>query len=203
MSDVSDRDELLKLLDQVSSEPGVEQTIEETEDLEEPEAEVAVKEEPEVEPEAKPEVEPAAEPEEEEPLIPTEATPQKKVDPEVEIYASITLTGLRTHRPDLVQAVEKSAGRSKAKKRPASGERDWVDDFVAYYKLGVGMLQDDPNSVTKRRLSHMRKKFFHALAQLKIELADGADVAFVINGAAINAAWAGEKPTNLPSELDI
>ena len=222
-----DRDELLKLLDQVSGEPGVEQSIEDTEDLEKTTPEPAPEIEPELaeiletQEEADPEpkrdaisqgiMDAAGAPDgkavadlspEPEPLIPDEATPQVQVDPEVEIYSSITLTGLRTHRPDLVQAVEKSAGRTKAQKRPPS-EKDASADFVAYFQIGVGMLQDDPASVTGRRLANVRTKYLRAVASANVELPDGTDVTFVINGAQINAAWAGQKPTGLPSDLDV
>jgi hypothetical protein len=78
-----------------------------------------------------------------------------------------------------------------------------LGDFMSYHQVSTGMLQQDVSNVSGRRLANVRAKYLLALKEAGITLPEGVDVAFVINGALIQASWSGEKPAGLSAELDV
>lgn len=173
----SDRDDLLSLLSKVNGQPGVEVKVG-----------------------AAPKVD--VTPPSGSGILPTTPAPQASSE-ETEIYAKLTLGGLRKHRPDLVQALEKSAGRTPAPDTPKrTASKNAFEDYQNYIQVSTGLLQSDANQVTGRRLANVRAKYLKALAEANVVLSSDTDVTFVVNGARIQAVWAGPVPT-LPDALKV
>lgn len=172
-----DTQDLLSLLQQVGEEPGVERTVETVE-----------------EPEPAPE-----------PILPEAPSEPEPVDPEAELYAQINISGLRKHRPDLIQAISKAEVKKAPKVRqPRTPKgKDPEQDFINYYNSALGMLQADPATVSGRRLTNLAKKYVGALQSAGVVLPAETTIQFVINGAQIDSVWAGEPPTGVPDALKV
>lgn len=126
------------------------------------------------------------------------------VEEDPTIYATITLAGLKRHRPDLIKALgghSRSAAPATAGSAPAA-KGDAVADYQAYMATALQMLGSDPASVSGRRLQNMRTKYVKALQARGVVVSPETDVTFVINGARIDASWAGTRPENIPGELN-